>query len=132
MRRLVMEVEVITVGHESSVMQTIWEHEMIGDICSWKELDEAAWAAHEGRQPSQRESKKRNREGGTGKGVLQGVDEVVSADDKDENEVTDRLGRISGSPAPLPLAICGAMLHRSTMRCAGAAAARKDHGRHST
>ena len=41
--------------------------------------------------------------------MLQGVDEVVNADEKDENEVTGRLGRIPGSPAPLPLAICGAM-----------------------
>ena len=40
--------------------------------------------------------------------MLQGVDEVVNADDKDENEVTGRLGRIPGSPAPLSLVICGA------------------------
>ena len=40
--------------------------------------------------------------------MLQGVDEVVNADEKDENEVTGRLGRIPGSPAPLTLVICGA------------------------
>ena len=33
----------ITVEHENS-MQTIWEHEMIRDKCSWKELAEVAWA----------------------------------------------------------------------------------------
>jgi hypothetical protein len=38
----VMEVEVITVEHEKS-MQTIWEHEMIREICSWKELAEVVW-----------------------------------------------------------------------------------------
>ena len=78
-------------------MQSIWEHEMPGDICPCKELAEAAWAAHERRQPSQKESKKRNREGGTGKGVLRGVDEVVSPDEKDENETTGRLGRMQSA-----------------------------------
>ena len=63
-------------------MQTIWEHEMIRDICLCKELAEAAWAAHKERQPSQRESKKRNWEGGTGKGVLHGVG---NTDEKDKN-----------------------------------------------
>ena len=89
-QRLVKEVEVITVEHESW-MQTIWEHEMIRDISSWKELAEVAWAAHEGKQPSQRESKKRNREGCTGKVVLQ---EVENADEKDEDESAGRLGRM--------------------------------------
>ena len=67
---------------------------MIRDICSWKELEEAAWAAHERKQPSHRESKKKNREGGTGKKVLQ---EVGNADEKDENEATDRLERMSSA-----------------------------------
>jgi hypothetical protein len=43
----------------------------------------------------ERESKKRNREGVTGKRVLQ---EVGNADEKDENQSTDRLERMS-SPA---------------------------------
>ena len=92
-QRLVEEVEVITVEHESS-MQTIWEHEMIKDICSWKELAEAAWAAHEGEQPRQRESKKRSREGGTGGRTPQGVE---NADEKDEDEAAGRLKRMSGA-----------------------------------
>ena len=84
----------ITVEHESS-MQTTWEHEMIRDICSWKELAAAAWAAHGRKQPSQREStEKRNREGGTGERVLQ---EVGDADGKDEIEVTDRPERMSSA-----------------------------------
>jgi hypothetical protein len=37
----------------------MWEHE--------------AWVAYEEKQPSQQEPKKRNREGDTGKEVLQGV-----------------------------------------------------------
>ena len=90
---------IITVEHESA-MQMIWEHEMIEDICSWKlsieELAEAAssGATHERRQPSQRESNKRNREGGTGKRVLQGVG---NADEKGEDEATDRLERMSSA-----------------------------------
>ena len=79
--------------HGSS-MQSIWEHEMPGDICPCKELAEAAWAAHERRQPSQKESKKRNREGDTGKQVPQ---DVGNADEKDENETTDRLERMSSA-----------------------------------
>jgi hypothetical protein len=51
-------------------------------------------AAHEREQPSQRESKKRNREGGTGKRVLQ---EVENADEKDEDEATGRLERMSSA-----------------------------------
>jgi hypothetical protein len=43
-QRLVKEVEAITVEHENS-MQTMWDYEMLRDICSWKELAEAAWAA---------------------------------------------------------------------------------------
>ena len=83
----------IKVEHESP-MQMIWEHEMIRDICSRKELAEAAWAAHEGEQLSQRESKKRSRERGTGKRVLQ---EVENADEKDEDEAAGRLERMSGA-----------------------------------
>ena len=54
------------VEHESST-QTMWEHVTIRDICSSKELADAAWVALEGTQLSLRESKKRNREGGTGR-----------------------------------------------------------------
>ena len=92
-QHLVKEDEVITVEHQSS-MQTIWEHDMLRDMSSWKELAEAAWAAHGRKQPSQRESKKRNREGGTGKGVPQ---VVGNADEKDENDAIDRLERISSA-----------------------------------
>ena len=64
------------------------------------------------------------------KGLLKGVDEVVSADEKDESKVTDRLVRMPGRPAPYPWS--SEVQCRSTMRRAGAAAARKHHGRHST
>ena len=73
----------ITVEHESSMQTIWWEHEMKRDICSLKELAEAAWAAHEGEQPSERESKKRSREGGTGGKTLQGVENA------DENDFFD-------------------------------------------
>ena len=83
----------ITVEHENS-MQTIWEHEMIRDICSWKELTGEAWAAHEGEHPSQRQSTQKNLKGGKGKRVPQGVG---NTDEKDKHELTDRLKRMSST-----------------------------------
>ena len=85
-QRLVEEVEVITVEHESS-MQTIWEHEMIKDICSWKELAEAAGAAEEGGRLRHREFTQRSRAGGIG-GRKPLEDE--SADEKERAEAAGR------------------------------------------
>jgi hypothetical protein len=62
--------------------------------CSWKELVESGWAAHEGEQPSQRESKKRSGEGGTGGRTPQGIE---NADEKDEDEAASRLERMPGA-----------------------------------
>ena len=61
----------ITVEHESS-MQTIWEHEMIRDICSCKELSEAAWAAHERINPVSENPRRGSRKESLGKGSPRG------------------------------------------------------------
>ena len=41
-RRLVKELELVTVDQEMS-MQKIWEHTLVKDVCSWLELSDAAW-----------------------------------------------------------------------------------------
>ena len=60
-RRLVKELEVVTVDQEMS-MQKIWEHASITDVCSWSEVAEAAWKEWQ-RRASRERSKKRDRQG---------------------------------------------------------------------
>jgi hypothetical protein len=80
------------VEHESS-KQTIWEHEMTRDICLWKKLAEAAWAAHERRREFTRkeakiqedEPKRRHREKGM-PSACEKCTKLCSRNDDDEGE----------------------------------------------
>lgn len=80
-------------GPESS-MRTIWGHEKTREMCKWKELADAAWLAHDEKQPCQRESKKRIREGDTVEKELQ---RVVNADENEGNELTGRLEKLKAA-----------------------------------
>ena len=87
-RRLVKGIELVTTDQEMS-MQTIWEHALVKDVCSWPELANAAWGEWQ-RSTNRRRSKKRSSQGRvTLEEPLEMRDTSASSDMEAWLEVTD-------------------------------------------